>query len=73
MITIIFAMLGASLVLGAFAAGWHIGGRRVRPQPPELPGETERERLQREQQAFRVLMSYSPETAYGGTLPGEEV
>jgi hypothetical protein len=73
LITIMFGMLGAALIAAAFAAGWALGARR-RPQcGAPSPSETERERLLAEQRAFRTLLCYSPETAYGEPLTDEEV
>ena len=66
-------MLGAALFLAAFAAGWALGARHTPKHAPEPPGETERERLLAEQRAFRALMRYSPEIAYGETAPDGEV
>ena len=71
MITIIFGMLGAALVLCAFAAGFVLGARRRRHSEPEPPPETERERLLCEQRAFHTLLRYSPEIAYGETMTEE--
>ena len=73
MITAIIAMLGAALLLSSFAAGWALGARQRKPRAAEAPPETERERLLAEQRAFRTLMSYSPEIAYGETMTAEEV
>ena len=73
LITIIFGMLGAALVLAAFAAGFALGARRRPKRGGEPPAETERERLLAEQRAFRALMRYSPEIAYGETAPDGEV
>ena len=69
----IYSMLGAVLILASFAAGWAVGARRAPKHAPELPAETERERLLAEQRAFRALMRYSPETAYGEAAPDGEV
>ena len=66
-------MLGAALVLSAFAAGWAIGARQTPKRPASPPPETELERLAAEQRAFRELMCYSPEIAYGEAMPSEEV
>lgn len=64
-------MLGAALVLCAFAAGWVLGARRVPKPDPVQPAERERAQLLAEQQAFRELMCYSPEIAYGAAADGE--
>ncbi len=72
MITIIIGMLGAALVLCAFAAGFLLGARRRRRAEPEPPSETERERLISEQRAFHTLLRYSPEIAYGETMTAGE-
>ena len=66
-------MLGAALVLAAFAAGWLLGARRVPRTAPETPEAAERERLLAEQNAFRELLRYSPETAYGAAVTDGEV
>ena len=73
LITIIFGMLGAALVLAAFATGFALGARRRPKRGGEPPAETERERLLAEQRAFRTLLCYSPEIAYGEPLTEEEV
>ena len=70
-ITAIFGMLGAALVLLAFACGWLLGAKRTRGASPEPPSETERERLLCEQRAFHTLLRYSPEIAYGETMTEE--
>ena len=72
MITAIFGMLGAALVLCAFACGWLLGAKQTRSASPEPPSETERERLANEQRAFHTLLRYSPEIAYGETMTTEE-
>ncbi len=71
MITAIFGMLGAALVLCAFAAGFAFGAHRRRHAEPEPPSDTERERLLGEQRAFHTLLRYSPEIAYGETMTEE--
>ena len=71
MITAIFGMLGAFLVLAAFACGWLLGAKGKRSAPPEPPGDAERERLANEQLAFHTLLRYSPEIAYGETMTEE--
>ena len=71
MITAIFGMLGAVLVLLAFACGYLLGAKRTHSASPELPSETERERLVNEQRAFHTLLRYSPEIAYGETMTEE--
>ena len=71
MITAIFGMLGAVLVLLAFACGWLLGAKQTRGASPEPPSETERERLLSEQRAFHTLLRYSPEIAYGETMTEE--
>lgn len=71
MITAIFGMLGAALVLCAFAAGFAFGAHRCRREEPEPPSDIERERLLGEQRAFHTLLRYSPEMAYGETMTEE--
>ena len=61
-------MLGAALMIAAFAAGWALGTRRTARGAPVLPEAAERERLASEQRAFRTLLRYSPEIAYGETM-----
>lgn len=73
MITVLIGMAGAGLSLLLVLAGWVLRGHIGRPRAPEPPPETERERLLAEQRAFRTLMSYSPEIAYGETMTTEEV
>ena len=72
-ITILFSMLGAALMLAAFAAGWLFGSRRAPRGAGEPPEAAERERLLAEQNAFRELLRYSPETAYGASVTDGEV
>ena len=72
MITAIFGMLGAALVLLAFACGCLLGAKRTRSAPSEPTSETERERLIAEQRAFHTLLRYSPEIAYGEAMTAEE-
>ena len=71
MITAIFGMLGAVLVLLSFACGYLLGAKRTRSALPELPSDTEREKLISEQRAFHTLLRYSPEIAYGETMTEE--
>ena len=66
-------MLGAALVLAAFAAGWQLGARRRPNGAADAPERDERERLIAEQNAFRELLRYSPETAYGAAMTDREV
>ena len=66
-------MLGAALMLAAFAAGWCLASRRLPRRAPDTPEAAERERLIAEQNAFRELLRYSPETAYGAAMTDEEV
>lgn len=66
-------MLGAALMIATFAAGWALGARRTARGAPALPEAAERERLLAEQNAFRELLRYSPETAYGAAVTDGEV
>lgn len=81
MINIICGLLGFILAGGLFSLGFYAGvkyeaGRK--PVAPELDEvaksriEKERERLQREQEAFWQLTGYSADIAYGITQFPEE-
>lgn len=68
----IFGFLGALLALAVFAAGVICGGslskKRQEKQDvieEERVGEAERRRLKSEQDAFRTLLNYNPDMAYG--------
>ncbi len=69
----ITGMLGAAMMLAAFAAGWMMGARRTPKGAADVPGHDERERLIAEQNAFRELLRYSPEMAYGAAVTDGEV
>lgn len=61
----------ALLLIGGVLAGWKARERYDkdrRPTPEEL-GQKERDRLEAEQSAFRQLMSYNLEMAYGMEQP----
>jgi len=65
---VILGMLGAGLVLAAFAAGWLAAGRMAEKRAvtaEKQVGEEERRRLKAEQDAFRTLLNYNTEMAYG--------
>ena len=69
---LLFGMTGGLLALGVFWMGWRFGRTcRAADRPTaETPDEQERQRLLAEQQAFRALMHYSPEIAYGEQREG---
>lgn len=67
MTAFLLGMLGALAAAQLLLLGVLIGRRR-RPAPPPEP---EKPALLQEQEAFRTLMHYSPEIAYGDA-PGEE-
>ncbi len=62
------AMIGLLLGAALYALGIQAGRDRARPAPPEAPGEEEAARLRKieaEQSAFRTLMNYNADVAYG--------
>jgi len=64
----ILGSLGACLVLVVFAAGWIAAGRMSEKKAviaEQKIGEEERRRLKAEQDAFRTLLNYNTEVAYG--------
>ena len=70
--TIVYGFLGAILALGVFAAGAYCGWRlneKLREKRSvareQQIGEEDRARLQREQQAFRTMLNYNADMAYG--------
>ena len=77
MIEILLGLLGASLGVGFFILGFHLGRKSVPPMPPpaapahvttaeeEAAQEKLRERLREEQNAFHTLLSYNRDLAYG--------
>lgn len=69
--TIVYGFLGAVLALGVFAAGAICGWRlneKLREKRAVIAeqelGEAERERLRKEQEAFRSMLNYNAEQAY---------
>ena len=78
----IYGFLGAILALGLFAAGFFFGWRmseKMREKQTVIAeqqiGEAERDRLKREQEAFRTMLNYNPDMAYGinvGDYIGQE-
>ena len=76
MLNIVYGALGAILVLLLFAAGVYAGyklnarhaaaeeARAPKPEPL-TPAEAERLRLIADQNAFRCVMNYSSDVAYG--------
>ena len=67
MTAFLLGMLGALVAAQLLLLGVLIGRRRRSAPPPEPAKPT----LLQEQEAFRTLMHYSPEIAYGDA-PGEE-
>ena len=72
--TIVYGFLGAILALGVFAAGVICGWRlneKLREKRAVIAerqlGEEERERLRKEQEAFRTMLNYNVDQAYGFT------
>jgi len=68
----ILGSLGACLVLVVFAAGWFAGDRVAEKRREKKAviaeqkiGEEERRGLKAEQDAFRTLLNYNTEMAYG--------
>lgn len=75
MIELLCGMLGVVMMLGVFALGFNVGYKFQKPVVPEketlAPEELERirkerEQLEQEQAAFRILTGYSADIAYGG-------
>ncbi len=79
MIYALYGALGAGLVLLLLAAGVFIGYRmkarlvaaEAARHKPETPAEAERRRLIEDQSAFRHMMGYSADVAYGITTVKE--
>ena len=68
----VIGFAGAILALGVFAVGVVCGWRmneKMREKKAVITerqiGEAERERLKREQEAFRTMLNYNPDMAYG--------
>ena len=68
----VIGFAGAILALGVFAVGVICGWRmneKMREKKAVITerqiGEAERERLKREQEAFRTMLNYNPDMAYG--------
>ena len=78
----IYGFVGAILALGLFAAGAYCGWRmndKLREKKTVIAereiGEAERNRLKHEQEAFRTMLNYNPDMAYGinvGDYIGQE-
>lgn len=66
--------LAAALFISGFLLGWRMRGERYRAPTPEELGEQERKRLISEQNAFRELINYNTDVAYGleTDVTGEE-
>ena len=71
---IIIGMIGALLGVGLFVCGFFVGRGMNQPKKADLTTPTddelhqiqeERRRLIQEQEAFRELMNYNPDIAYG--------
>jgi len=72
-------MVGALLGVGLFVLGYFLGMGISKPNKVDLTEPTddelhqiqeERRRLIQEQEAFRELMNYNPDIAYGGGNKG---
>jgi len=75
--TMVYGFLGAVIALGVFAAGVFCGWRlseKLREKRAVIAeqqiGEQERERLRKEQEAFRTMLNYNADQAYG-TAPDD--
>lgn len=77
MIYALYGALGAVLVLLLFGGGVYAGYRlhvkyvaheAARQPKPEAPEEAERRRLIEDQKAFRTMMGYNADTAFGTTV-----
>lgn len=69
MVSILLGALGAILVFSVFAAGVYVGRKSLKSDGPviraETPAEAETRRLVEDQNAFKTLLGYGPEMAYG--------
>lgn len=75
----VYGVLGAVLVVAVFVGGFLCGRKLTFPEQAERVSEADRElteterrerdRLVAEQDAFRQMMSYTADTAYGVTAP----
>ncbi len=72
MTTFILGGAGALTALGLLALGFWLGSRTHKGGGTPPPSNRERERLSREQAAFRQLQNYSVERAYGLVDDGED-
>lgn len=78
MTAFILGMAGALVSLGLLAGGFALGWRerdRSRTRAAAELDQAQQRRLEEEQRAFRQLMTYSAETAYGmtGTEEGADL
>ena len=81
MIYALYGALGAVLVLLLFAAGTYTGykvhakiaAHEAAKQPkPEAPAEAERRRLIEDQKAFRTMMGYNADVAFGKSVVSDQ-
>lgn len=71
MISILGGLLGAVLGGGIFYLGYLFGRKNATPAPLSVE-EKARKRFEEDQAAFKDLMSYNPEVAYGVAKLGDE-
>ena len=71
-------LLGFVFSLGVFLLGFYVGRKTVAPVKEELDADElarareERQRLEEDQAAFRILTGYSADIAYGVAKLSEE-
>ena len=69
MASVLYGLLGfllaAALMSGGFVLGWKLHARQTKPPTPEELGAQDRQRLINEQNAFRDMMNYNADVAYG--------
>lgn len=75
MVSILYGLLGfflaAAFMGGGFVLGWKLREKNIKPPTPEELGDQERQRLIAEQNAFRELLNYNVDVAYG-IVPSDE-
>lgn len=64
-------VLVAAVFCGGIFVGWKLHTEKLRPPTLEELGEQERKRLIAEQNAFRELINYNTDMAYGLSVPDE--